>query len=71
MSNQNQENKPATDEEIRRWVANDLASSVSLLNMIRNDPEMMKSVTDIIIGRIRTDEENKKLQPELDLNAVK
>lgn len=62
--------KKSTDEEIRGWVSRDLGSAVSLINMIRNDPEMLKAISDIIIARVRAEEENKKLQPELDLNGV-
>lgn len=64
------EKEVRTDDDIRRWVSQDLGCAVSLINMIRNDPEMLKAIQDIIITRTRTEEENKKMQPELDLNGI-
>lgn len=58
-----------SDAQIREWVVKDLGCAVSLINMIRNDPEMLRAISDVIIARVRAEEENKKLQPELDLNG--
>lgn len=60
--------KSLSDDQLRRLVSNDLASAVSCLNMVRNDPEMMKAIQDIVIQRVRAEEENKRLQPELELD---
>lgn len=58
-----------SDAQICEWVVKDLGCAVSLINMIRNDPEMLRAISDVIIARVRAEEENKKLQPELDLNG--
>lgn len=54
------------EQLLRDNVSNDLGCAVALINMIRNDPEMLKAIQDIIIGRVKTDLENKALQPELE-----
>lgn len=59
-----------TDEQIRHNVSADLGCAVALINMIRNDAEFLKAIQDICIARVRVEEENKKLQPELDLNGA-
>lgn len=56
-----------TEQQIRQHVSNDLGCAVTTINMIRNDPEMLKAIQDIIIRRIRAEEENEAMQPELDL----
>lgn len=62
---------PELDEnQVRKNVLNDLNSAVALINLIRNDPEMLKAIQDIIIGRIKTEMENKAMQPELELNGI-
>lgn len=65
-----EEKKVSTDAEIREWVSKDLGCAVSLINMIRNDPEMLKAIQDIIVTRVRTEEENKKMQPEISFNGT-
>lgn len=54
------------EQQIRLNIANDLACAVSLINLIRNDPQMLKAIEDIIITRVKTEEENKAMQPELE-----
>lgn len=68
MENNEVKKVSPTDADIRQWVSNDLATAITLLNMIRNDPEFLKGVQDMVINRTRAREENEKLQPELDLN---
>lgn len=71
MSKSNESFKPKTlsDDQLRTLVGHDLASAVSLINMIRNDPEILKYIQDTIITRVRTEEENRKAQPEMEFNS--
>lgn len=66
MSKKAQTLENFNEQLVRDNVSNDLSCAVALINMIRNDPEMLKAIQDIIIGRIKTDLENKALQPELE-----
>ena len=50
--------KSISDEQIRKNINADIACAVSALNMLRNDPEMMRAIEDIVISRIRIAEEN-------------
>lgn len=47
----------------------DIENSVSILNLIRNDKEILAAVVDIVTERVRVHEEAKAAQPELNLNG--
>lgn len=58
--------KVYSDEQLRGLIVQDLNCAVAVVNMILNDAEMLKAVQDIAIQRVRAQEENAKLNPELE-----
>lgn len=53
MEKQNQENPVIEEKNIREWVARDISSAVSLLNMIRLDPDLLYAVQEKIIEKTK------------------
>lgn len=63
------EKRQVSKEEIAAWVNRDIENSVSILNLIRTDPEILAAITEIVVERVRVREEAKAAQPELDLKS--
>lgn len=63
------ENQKVSKETIAAWVMRDIENSVSILNLIRNDKEILDAIIAIVEERVRVQEEVKASQPELNLNG--
>lgn len=56
---------PPDESTIRSWVQKDIATAIAILNLIRNDPAFMKAVEDIVVQKVKVQEENRQRSPEI------
>lgn len=58
-----------TPNQVAEWVRRDLDNAIAFLNMLRNDPQIIAAVVDIVNEKVALREEEKKVNPELNFNG--
>ena len=64
------EKKEEFDEKKCRDAVNyDLRMAIAFLNVLYRQPDLLKAVEDLVVERSRAEYENRKKNPELELNG--
>lgn len=61
VSAQGAETQPIDKENVTKWLKKDIASSISLLNAVYTDPDLMDHIATFMLGRF----ENARHTPKL------